>query len=338
MIQSISQSERLDILLLLALVFERQLKKPSEIFTGHGAEEIVEKSFAGLVSEDLEVLRSRAALFDRQPLENQELWQKLWLEKLRRRGHTLRLDEQVNPLQIAEVLRVEPKTVQVLILRNLPVEVSSPVASALGIDTSIVNIHSSQSGAGININDEIMAIIRNKFLSYFVSLEDIYELTELDRFSFSELKDFIRLLGVRETAAACRGIKSKETLVAFLNRFEEENVKQIAGYMVDLEDINPFWVAQADILVQQTWNIESKPDALLTDLGLKILAFAYLNRDEAARRYTAQKLSVPESKRWIEFVDKGEEKNSRASVEELENLNQRQKIVEQLAIEFRTRF
>lgn len=326
MIRTISQSERLDILLALALVFRR-----SEEAAEQTAAQLSDKSFSALSSRDLETLQNRAALFDRLPPENRQLWQSFWLDKIRRRGRSVRLDEHINPLQMAEVLQSEPAAIQLLILRNLPPDASREIAAQTGIESiSEVTERDAQTPTA-----EIVAIVRQKFLSYFVALEDVYEPSELDKFTTSELSGFVQTLGVRETATACRAISSKETLAAFLNRFDEETARQIVHYITEMEKVKQFWVIQAEKLLRETWNSALKTEDLLRVLGLKLLATAMFERDETAFRYTAQKLAPPEAQMLSNYVNEIKNNLALASAEEKANLHKRRKTIERLAIKFR---
>ncbi|HEX8250056.1 MAG TPA: hypothetical protein VF599_17920 [Pyrinomonadaceae bacterium] len=325
MIRTISQSERLDILLALALVFRR-----TEEDAVQTAAQLAETSFSALSPKDLEILQTRAVLFDRLPPRNQQLWQSFWLDKIRRRGRSARLDEHINPLQMAEILQGEPQAIQLLILRNLAPDAAREVAAQLGIEKILDSIEPDAQTP----TAEIVAIVRQKFLSYFVSLEDVYEPTEIDKFTIPELSGFVQTLGIRETATACRAISSKETLAAFLNRFEEENARQIVHYITEMEKVKQFWVIQAEKLLRETWSAALKPDELLRVLGLKLLATAMFERDPAALRYTMQKLLPREAQMLSEYVDEVKTSVSSASDEEKANLNKRQKIIERLAVKF----
>lgn len=332
MIETISQNERLDVLLVLALAFERKNGQPEEPAAGDGARNaaaIVGESFTALSADELEALKTRAALFDNLTAENRQIWQTFWLDKLRRRGRSLRLDEQVNPSQIVEVLRREPETIQLLILRNLPADLSRQIGVRLHIESDV------QKNESRAASEEIVALIRRKFLSNFVGLEDIYEPNELDKFSIERLAEFVRQLGLRETAIACRGISSKESLAVFLNRFSEPEAKEIVKHITEMEKIEPFWVAEADRLVRDTWEaVNFQPDLLLQSLGLKLLALAYAARDWAAQKYTAQKLSYAESEQWLEYISADEAALTGASDREHSILAKRRKIIERLAVRF----
>lgn len=326
MIRTISQPERLDILLALALVFRQADEGAAE----QTAAQLAEKSFSALSPGDLETLKTRAALFDSLPPKNQQLWQSFWLDKIRRRGRALRLDEHINPLQMAKILHGEPRAIQLLILRNLAPDARREVAAQLGVE----EILDAPDDGEQTPTAEIVAIVRRKFLSYFVALEDVYEPTAIDKFTIAELSAFVQMLGTRETAIACRAISSKETLAAFLNRFEEENARQIVRYITEMETVKQLWVIQAEKLLRETWNPALKPDELLRILGLKLLAAAIFERDETALRYTLQKLLPREADMLSEDVNEIKNNFSTASDEEKSNLSARRKTIERLAIKF----
>ena len=330
----ISQAEKLDVLLALALAFEKKSGKAGAANSDHTAAELVERSFSSLEADDLKNLRSRAALFDRLTADKQRIWQGIRLDQIRRRGLPARLDEQVHPLHIVKVLDREPKTVQLLVLRNLPVELSRRIAAHLETKPAEDEFSSVQNSFDQPVNDEIIALIRRKFLSHFVALEDVFEPSDLDKLSMDELAAFIRHLGVRETAIACRGINSKETLAAFLNRFDEENAKEIAQYITDLEKIKPFWVARADRLLRQTLENGFQPETLLRNLGYKLLAMAFTARDETARKYTAQKMLPFEAENFYRFIAESENEYLSASEDERQKLERSRRITERLAGKF----
>ncbi len=329
MMKSISQSEKADILLALAMLFEKNFAAAEERETAKSALELAEKSFSALNREDFENLKSRAALIDALTEENRENWRQGRLEKIRRRGLSKRLDENINPSQIVEVLSREPKAIQILILRNLPPDLSRRVSLYLDL-----NFVPEDKTNGKLISEEIVAPVRNKFLAHFIALEDVYEPDELDRFAFDELENFTRHLGLREVAIACRGISSKETLAAFLNSFEEEDAREIAGYITELERIRPFWVAQADELVRQSWSADLPPAKVIRKIGLKILAAAFVLRDETKCDYAAQKLPVLDVKNWKRLINIGKKKYFSADEEDKLRLDKRRQIVERLAVKF----
>ncbi len=324
--KTISQAEKTDVLLVLALAFEKKIGETNKTFL-----ELAENSFSALNAADFEALKKRAEFLDKLPAANCDRWQSVWLDKLGRRGRAMRLDENINPSHIVKVLGNEPKSVQNLILRNLPPDLSRRISLYLDLK---FDPKADFTQNGRQINSEITALVRQKFLSNFVALEDIYEPDELDKFSVDQLEQFVRHLGLREIAIACRGISSKETLAAFLNRFEEADAREIARYITELEKIRPFWVAQADTLVRKSWNAELKPEKVIKKIGFKLLALAFVKRDEIQRKYAAQKHSIRDIKTWRRLVNLSEKKYSLAVDEDKLRLDKRRKIIERLAAKF----
>lgn len=329
--KNLSQAEKTDVLLTLALAFEKKFSEADEVVQAKPLSQLVESNFSTIPTEELDNLRSRAAFLDELPEENRTLWQASWLDKLRRRGRAIRLDENINPAHIVNVLSREPRAIQVLILRNLPAELSRKIALYLDLNFDAEEF-SGQNGK--QINAEIIAHIRKTFLANFIALEDVFEPNDLDRFSVTEITNFVRQISLREMAIACRGISSKETLAAFLNRFEEDDAREIARYLTELDKVRPFWVAQADELVRQTWRTDLQADKLLQKLGLKLLAIAFVERDQTAKDYTAQKLSTRDSRRWKKFVREYEKQIENGLPEEKIVLEKRRKMLEKLAAKF----
>ncbi len=329
---TISQAEKIDLLLTLALAFDKKFEGSNNSENVQNLRESVENSFDAMNREDLVALKLRAEFIDNLPFENRELWQSVWLDKLRRRGRAIRLDENINPSHIVKVLSREPKSIQNLILRNLPADLSRRIS--LYLDLSFESNENAVQ-TDLPINEEIIALVRHKFLANFIALEDIYEPDDLDMFSFDELEKFIRQLGLREIAVACRGINSKETLAAFLNRFDENDTREIAHFITELDKIRPFWVAQADALVRKSWSADLAPEKVIKKIGIKILAIVFAVRDQTRRRYLAQKLSIREVKNWHRLVNLSEKKYHSATVEDRVRLDKRCRIIERLAIKFK---
>jgi hypothetical protein len=329
--KTISQAEKTDILLALAMAFEKNFARRDERASVESTRRLAEYSFGALDAETFEALKSRARLLDELTPENREAWREIRLEKIRGRGRAKRLDAHLNPSHLVEILSREPQAIQQLILRNLPPDLSRRIA--LYLDLNFVPEDKSVKNAN-QINEEIVALVRQKFLSNFIALEDIYEADELDGFSVDELESFIRHLGLREIAIACRGINSKETLAAFLNRFDEEDAREIALYLTELDKIRPFWVAQADALVRKSWSADLPPAKVIKKIGFKLLATVFVLRDETKSDYAAQKLPAREVKNWQRLVRISKRKYSSADEEEKLRLDKRRRIIERLAAKF----
>ena len=319
----ISQTENLDVLLTLALAFENMLveSNPKTVV------QLAKTSFGALSPDKLSALQARAAFVDKLPNEQRNLWREICLEKLLRRGKSIRLDENINPVHIVSNLSREPPAIQKIILRNLPTDLSQRIAQYLEIKFE-PEIEKSEP-----INPEIADLIRAEFLSNFVSPEDLYEPSELDSLSVAELAKFIHHLGLREVAIASRGISSKETLAAFLNGFATDDTREIVRYLTELENIKSFWVAQADEMVRNNWEQEANPEKTLQKIGFKLLAIAFVERDETARKYTIQKFSTKDSQAWRKIL-RATEKEVLTDDETKLQMEKRRKIVEKLAVRF----
>ena len=333
MLESISKTEKADILLTLALAFEKKFSENGDENVVKNVSQLTEKFFAAFSGEDSKRLKARADFFDRLPPEKRKLWQRTRLDKIRRRGHIERLDANIHPAQIAEILNREPQMIQLLVLKNLPAVLGKKVAENLktrpaeadfSVDLSVSN----------SISDEIVALVRREFVSNFVALEDVFELSDTDGIPIQKFEDFIRHLGIRETAIACRGINSKETLAAFLNRFDETSAKELAENIAHLENVKPFWVERADRLLRKTLENQFQPETLLRSLGHKILAIAFVRRDATARKYTAQKMMPFEAENWYEMIAESEQEYRDAAENERQILDRRRRIVERLAANF----
>jgi hypothetical protein len=126
--------------------------------------------------------------------------------------------------------------------------------------------------------------------------------TPLEFFSGAELARLVRLLGVRETALACRGIAAVEAVAAFLKRFAPEDARAIAAHLRTLTSVEPRRVAFAGQHVHEALRAEPDPGAMLDRVGLRLLSTALSGR---ARRtsllYAAQKLPV-EAARWLRLM------------------------------------
>lgn len=330
MIESISKTEKADILLALALAFEKKLnEKPEKNASG-----LTDRLLTVLSFEDSKRLKTRAEYYDRLPPEKRKNWQKIRLDKIRGRGLSERLDAGIHPLRIAAILNLEPKLVQIVVLKNLPVSLSRQVAAGLKTNLSEIEFSADQSNVNSSISDEIIALIRHKFISNFVALEDVFEASDTDRIPIQKFDAFLRHIGIRETAIACRGINSKETLAAFLNRFDENSAKEIAENISGLENIKPFWVERADRLLRKTLENQFQPETLLRSLGFKILAIAFVKRDVTAREYTAQKMMPFESENWFELIAESELEYQNALENERQILDRRRRIVERIAANF----
>lgn len=332
--KKLSSAEKVDILLVLALAFQQKFNENAPAENKRKTIGELAETLSAINEDDFRAIRKRAAFFDELPEENLKFWQEIQLDKLRRRGRATLLDENINPAHIAETLSREPKAIQSLILKNLPAELSARIIKYLEIYFSITDLEKAFPENKRAINPKIIALVKRKFLANFVAFEDIYEPQAIDKFSVTELENFIQHLGLRETAIACRGIGSKEALAAFLNRFGQAEAREIAFYMTELENVKPFWVSQADEIVRRSWRDDFPPEKVLRKIGFKLLAIAFTGRSEKSRQYTAQKLSVYDAESWQKMLSRNDVKLETGTENDRRDAEKRRKSIERLAVNF----
>src|SRR5262249_44580819 len=153
---------------------------------------------------------------------------------------------------------------QSFVVGHLPRVCAEPVAVALGVplinleaNTARLNairpvlsgaLSGGASGAARMRDDHLrrhieqdtaVAVVRRRFLSRFVTLHSLDTVTHLDLLSGRALAQLVRLLGVRETAVACRSVEAVETISSFLRRFAAEDACAIATHMAALTEVTP---------------------------------------------------------------------------------------------------
>lgn len=319
----IPENENLDILLILASTFENTL--PESV--NKSLIQLAEEKFSALPAEKQNAIKKRAGFIDKLPAENRDIWREICLGKLLNRDRTIKLDQNINPVHIGVVLSRESFSIQKHILKNLPLDLSKRIAQYLGIEFE------NEPQEAIQINESIDDLIKNEFMSHFVSLEDIYEPIDIDRISLHNIVKFINHLGLREIAIACRGINSKETLAAFLNSFNPDNTREIVEYLTELEKVKPIWVARADEMVRDNWDSQGNPEQVISKIGFKLLAISFIERDAISRKYTYQKLTSKNAQYWRKILQQIEkERNSDNSLKTL--FENRCKIIQKSATRF----
>lgn len=296
---TLSFEERADALIALSIVFDRRSSQINGNEPERPISEIVSESLRALNSTRRERLIERAVKVELFSGFQRQRWLGRWIDNIRRRGRSTKLDQNISPDQIAKALRNEPHPIRRSILNYLPLDLSRDVDQLLDPD---LGVHSVNDEVSNDLPPEIIEVVKSRFLDYFVQVESLYDANALDELSVDELQQFVRLLGLREIAVACRGIKSKEKIAAFLCRFAEEDAKTIATYLPKLDQVEPIWVSIADRTVQRLWNRRLRPHMILHKIGLELLACAFSERSETAVRYTSQKLSCRDSRRWEKMI------------------------------------
>lgn len=292
--------ERIDMLLALALAFGEAESSGDRDDEASDEDEAAEPAARATVPFELldalnasewQAVKRRAEWHARLTPVRQSEWVSHMLN--RARGRAAQLDEHVHPSHIVQALMDEPARVQELVVKNLAAPLAAAVAQELNF-----NLRATRQERTTPPAPEIVSIIRRKFLSHFVIREDLREVTPLELLSGVELARLIRLLGVRETATACRGITAVEAVASFLRRFAPEDARAIATHVAALTEVAPRRVAFAEWLIQEALSVEPEPSAMLDRVGLRLLAITLAAGDDARLRYLAQKLPL-EAARWL---------------------------------------
>ncbi|HEX5706219.1 MAG TPA: hypothetical protein VFX96_02915 [Pyrinomonadaceae bacterium] len=297
-----TESEHVDMLLALALAFgDGEGERARE-----GGEAGVLSALAPPVRQAVE---RRAEWYARLTRQKQLDWLGHMLGRARSAARLPRLDEHVHPSHVVEALDDEPPRVRELVVRHLPPALASSVAAELGIahtPSDESSARSSLTDASAGPSPEIVAVVGREFLSRFVTLAELERVTPVEVLTGAELARLVRLLGVRETARACRGIERVEAVASFLRGFAPEDARAVAAHIASLTEVEPTRVRFAEQVVREALLAEPEPAACLDRVGLRLLALALSGDETGARlRYTAQKLPV-EAARWLEESTRAE--------------------------------
>lgn len=293
-----TESERVDMLLALAVAFG----DGEDARDGEGVEVGALSALAPSVRQAVE---RRAEWYARLTRQKRLDWLAHMLGRARASARLPRLDEHVHPSHVVEALAAEPQRVRELVVRNLPPALASAVAAELGVALDASDdlpARTSRADADADPSPEIVAVVGREFLARFVTLDELERVTPVEVLTGAELARLVRLLGVRETARACRGIERVEAVASFLRRFAAEDARAVAAHIASLTEVEPERVLFAERVVREAMLAEPEPAAFLDRVGLRLLALALCCGDEGAGarlRYTAQKLPA-EAARWLE--------------------------------------
>jgi hypothetical protein len=287
-----TETERIEVLLALA-----------DAFAAGGAPSPAaarEELLSAFDDDTLHAVRRRGEWLDRLAPEKRRDWLRHTLARARPRARAAPpLDEHLHHSHVTEALGGEPERVRRLVVSHLPPALAADCARALGLAAPRGRV-GLEGGAGPA--PEVVAAVRRVFLSRFITLSDVERPTPMDYFSGAELARLVRLLGVRETALACRGIAAVEAVAAFLKRFAPEDARAVAAHLRTLTGAEPWRVAFAGQLVQESLRAEPDPAAMLDRTGLRLLATALSGRARrTSLRYAAQKLPA-EAARWLRLM------------------------------------
>lgn len=309
--------ERVDTLLALALTFDGGPHEASararEGVEEGDAEDSLDSAlrlFDACADATRQAALARAEWYTKLSREKRAQWRAQTLARVR--FEPARPDEHIHPTHIVEALGEEPTLVQNLALRNLPPVLAATCAAALHFRRQDAARGArepmrggtpdarGESRAGSAVGDgepvpEVVALVRRVFLSRFVSSAELDKPTQLDLLTGVEVARLVRLLGVRETAVACRAFESAEDIGSFLWGFSAEDAGAIAEHLKDmviLPEIEQQRVAFAHQLLKEALAADSEPEAMLDLLGMRLLAVALWKQGTARVSYTAQKIPL----------------------------------------------
>jgi hypothetical protein len=208
-----------------------------------------------------------------------------------------RLNEDIHPSQIIDALRNEPPRIQSIIVGSLPPLHRTAVAEELGVDPA--------DSAPQPNTTKIEDIVRRAFFAQFVPIAALNDHTALDLLSSVELARLIRLLGVRETAIACKGVTAVETVTAFVKRFSAEDAHAILFHLASLKAVEQERIDFAETLVRTAIDEGSIEASTLDRVGLTLLAMVLVEADQLRRRHTAQKLPLAASRQLDQLLNTG---------------------------------
>jgi hypothetical protein len=302
-IQLEAGQERIETLLALGIAFGAKLKSATTEAESNEQLEPFNSNkilgfFSSLPESDRNLIAEKLRLFESLTEEEREIWETNALGRVVRKSTWL--DKDVHYTQIAEVLRHEPEIVQHIVLEHLPETLVESVATSLGI-LHLLPEHDAtelthQTGPLPVVQDTpeetVLDVIRQSFLSSFVSRHELFYARPLEHLSGTDLLRLIQTLGIREVAIACRAIGDIESLAPFLRRFEANEAQAIVEEMSNLKTLEKTRVEKAELLLQETWSPVIGSTAILDKIGLFKLSQVLAASEPKMRRYTTQKLPV----------------------------------------------
>jgi hypothetical protein len=254
-------------------------------------------SLSALAPATRQAIGRRAEWFAKLPRQKQHEWVAHMIR--RARGSLPRFDERIHPSHVAERLREEPPRVRSLVLSYLPTRVAEEVAAQLGVARHATTEANTAA-------PEVVAVVRREFLSRFEPPPDAASARPLDLLSGAGLARLVRLLGVRETAVACRGIEAVEAVASFLRRFGPEDARAVASHIASLTEVEPARVRFAEQVTREALIDGAEPGAMLDLVGLRLLANSFGPDEDSSRlRYAAQKLPVEAARLLAEMAREG---------------------------------
>jgi hypothetical protein len=296
------ETERVDMLLALALAFGEteaggEVSGETTMPEGSNVADPL-ATLSALPGATRQAVARRAEWFAKLPPQNQHAWVAHMLA--RARGPVPRFDERVHTSHVAEHLRDEPPRVRELVLSYLPERVAEEVWAQLGARRQ------AHAGESTGIAPEIIAVVRREFLSRFEPPPEAARARPLDLLPGAGLARLVRVLGVRETAHACRGIEAVEAVASFLRRFEPEDFQAIRTHLYSPAEVSHARVRFAEEVVRDALPARAEPAAMLDLVGLRMLANSFGREADSPRlRYAAQKLPAEAARLLYEMAREG---------------------------------
>jgi hypothetical protein len=286
--------ERLDTLLALGIAFSERQHSENII-------DNIRKLLSSFPVSDVEKLENKLLNYDNLSVEARRSWKARVLGRMQ--GVSPWLDKSIHHSHICEVLRQEPFHLQCFILSRLPTDIADPIAVALGIfkeyrefikkNAKKRKIVQPKSLVSKFSQKDPTFLVRQTFLSNFISFEDIYLPKPLDYLSGEDLVNAIYLLGIAEISIACCGIKEIESLATFLRQFSENNSQLIVQQLSKYANVERKLITHAENLIQNWWEkAEADTAALIGFIGIYKIARAFTQVEEIQFKYAKQKLSL----------------------------------------------
>ncbi len=253
---------------------------------------------SGLSTPERQALRVLSEQLSKLPAPQLDRWLRQRLAAARGVEIEAVLDEHIHPSHIAEALRVEARSVRLLILRWLPSPPAAQAAELLGLALP----RGRDANPAPDPAPEVIRVLHRAFLARFVSAAELPAPTILDRLSGAELRRLVKFMGAREIAFACRRLPV-EDVALFLRRFPPEDTRMTAQFIEPQPRLEPRRAAFAERLVEEAVSMEVAPEAMLNHIGLKLLAMAISEGGTARLRFTAQKIPFEAASVLSELVN-----------------------------------
>jgi hypothetical protein len=286
--------ERLDTLLALGIAF-------SEREYSENIAQNARKLLLSLPEKDIQKLENKLLNYENLTPDARKSWKSRVLSRVQ--GSSPWLDKSIHHSHICEVLRHEPNHLQCFILSRLPSDIADPISIALGIfqefrgfierNSKKRKLTQTNGFSSKFQQKDPTFLVRQTFLTNFVSFEDIYLPKPLDYLTGDDLIQAIYLLGISEISLACCGIKEIESLATFLRQFSAYNSQLIVHNLAKYSNVDKISIQQAEKLIQHWWEkSENDTSALIGFIGIHKIARAFSQIEEIQFIYAKQKLSL----------------------------------------------